>query len=406
MHCAACDKQPKKESTRLPRGWKRHNEQVYCAACWQGKYMLRAVIMRVVSPVDLTWPELRDVLKAQWIEMTRLANWCTTECYVRDVRRNGEAKMPPSKLPYLYPEARTLFPAIPSQAVASGLQNYQAKYRAARYQVIWTGASVLPTYRYPQPAVAHNATWTAEIGEDNRPYVSLRLGEARVKLRLMGGSRYRRQLASFRQIASGEAVQGELQIYRRRTAGQNGDGKDRNQTQRRGYEILVKMVAWLPKTAARERNGTLCVRTDSDSLLIALDAKDQRLWIVHADHARRYVVEHSRRLQRLADDQKAEQRPVPSFADRRGDYVRKFRDRMHSVVRETAQQLVNFADRRHFAEIRYDDTDQRFLDRFPYHELRSRIETVCQERSILFTPVAASAAVTDQPQEVLADEDS
>lgn len=402
MRCASC-KSEKGDEKRLPRGWKRLAEQTYCAKCWTAKYMLRAIVMRVVSPVDMEWQQLRDTLKEQWITMTRLANWATTECYVRDCRRNGDAKMPPWKAPYLYPEARTLFPSLPSQAVASALQHYQAKYRAARYRVIWTAEQVLPTYRYPQPAVAHNATWKAEIGDDERPYVSLRLGEQRIKLRLMGGYRYRRQLGAFRQIVGSEAIQGELQIYRRRTAGQNRDGQERGDSQRRGFDLLVKMVAWLPKPAAKERSGTLYVRTDSDSLLVALDSKDQRLWVVHADHARRWVAEHTRRLNRLNDDQKSEQRPVPSFADRRGDYALKFRDRMNSLIRDTAAQVVGFADRRNFAEIRYDDSDQQYVGRFPYHELKSRIETLCDERTIIFSPKqAASGDVAAKTQEALA----
>jgi hypothetical protein len=360
--------------------------------------------MRVVGPVDMSWDALRTLLQEQWITMTRLANWTTTECYVRDVRRNGSDKMPAWQAPYLYPEARVLFPSLPSQAVASALQNYQAKYRAARYPVIWTGASVLPTYRYPQPAVAHNATWTATVGEDERPYITLRLADQRIQLRLMGGPRYRRQLAAFRHIVSGAAVQGELQLYRRRTAGQHGDGRERGLNQRRGYDILAKLVAWLPKPAARDRQGTLHVRTDAQSLLVALDPKGERTWLVHADQARRWVAEHRRRLDRLSDDQKAEQRPVPTFAERRVDYARKFRDRLHTLVQQTASQLVNFADRRGVAQIEYDDTDQRFVEKFPYHALAARVETLCDERGITFQRRAASVDVADQTPGALADE--
>lgn len=388
MKCNYCHCE--KDTERLPRGWKRHDEQVYCAACWGRKYHLRAIVMRVASPLDQTWAEFREAIKHQWIAHTRLANWCTTECYVRDVRRDtdGDQRMPGWKAPYLYPEARVLFPSISPQAVSSALNHYQAKYRASRYGVIWTAEQVLATYRYPQPMVCHNQAWSAELVDD-RPCVSVRIGEGRWGCRLVGGHRYRRQLPAFRAIVSGSAIKGELQIYRRRTSGPNGDGKERGVGgQQRGYEILVKMVAWLPKAPDRERSGTLHVRTDSDSLLIALDDKSQRLWTVNADQAKRWVAENQRRLQRLADDQKAEQRPVPTFADRRQDHSRKFRHRLDSLINETAAQVVGFADRRRFAEIRYDDTDQRFVDRFPYHELQTRIAVVCDERNIGFTPTS------------------
>src|SRR5690606_24643887 len=71
-------------------------------------------------------------------------------------------------------------------------------------------------------------------------------------LRLRGGHEFRRQLASFAAIASGDAVRGQLDLYPKDSA------------------IMCKMVAWLPRRVpAAGLSGTLHVRTMPDSLLRA-----------------------------------------------------------------------------------------------------------------------------------------
>ena len=56
----------------------------------------------------------------------------------------------------------------------------------------------------------------------------------------------------------------------------------------------------------------LRVHTSADSLLVAVNARDEQLWTYHADHLRRWSAEHRAQLQRWADDSKYEQRPVPA----------------------------------------------------------------------------------------------
>jgi hypothetical protein len=51
--------------------------------------------------------------------VTEAANWMMTELYTHDVQRHGEAKMPPMRRLYLYPEARRRFPGLAPQTVAS-----------------------------------------------------------------------------------------------------------------------------------------------------------------------------------------------------------------------------------------------------------------------------------------------
>ena len=99
------------------------------------------------------------------------------------------------------------------------------------------------------------------------------VAERNYRLRLKGGFQYRRQLASFRSMCSGDAKYGELDLY-----------------QAGGY-LLCKMVAWLPRREAQERSGALYVRTINDALIAAFNAKDEELWRYNADQVLRWAAE-------------------------------------------------------------------------------------------------------------------
>lgn len=377
MQCSRCN--ATKETARIPSGWKRVGDEVLCESCKHKAFVLRAVTIPVASVDD--WDEFRGELKSAWALTTNACNWMMTQLYVRDVRRNGEPKMPKMEKQYLYPEARARFPQLPSQSVAALEQAVTKKYRAKRYDVVWASAASLPTFRYPTPFPVPNQGWSA-WSEDGRPHVSVKL-DRRWTLRLRGGHEFRRQLASFAAIASGDAVRGQLDLYPKDSA------------------IMCKMVAWLPRrVSAAGLSGALHVRTMPDSLLRALNAKDEKLWEYHGDHIRRWSAEHAAQLQRWADDSKFEQRPVPSFAARRTDAAVKYRDRMASAIKETAAQLVGYAERRKFAVLRYDDTDTSYVPKFQWFALRERIALLCDEAGIMFEH--ASGAVEPESADPLA----
>lgn len=384
--CAICNVEKETKGSRMPRGWHRH-ENLWCANCWKEAWTVKAIAMRVASPGG-GWEAFREVMKEQWAASTQVANFITTQCYIRDVRRSRDLeKLPPMPNIYLYPELRAEFPEVSSQAVASMEQDYKAKYRAKRYKVLWTAEESLPNYRYPEPAVIHNAAWRAYY-ENESPHVSLRLGNERWELRLAGSRRrYARQLDAFKLIEEGIAIPAAAAVYRKR-AGSNGDLIERdNGGQRARYDIMVKMVAWFPKPQWTERSGVLVTRTDSDSLIVALNAKDEKLWIYNADHLRRWVSEHRRQLQRWSDDQKLEDRPVADFQSRRTAAVTKYRRRIDNVVNQAAARIVNYAKRRRMAEIKYDDSDKSYVERFPWHQLKQRLQVLCDEHQLTLTLV-------------------
>jgi hypothetical protein len=137
----------------------------------------------------------------------------------------------------------------------------------------------VPTHRYPTPFSVPSLGWHATI-EADQAIVSVRIGDARWRLRLKRGPQFRRQMTAFRQISKGEAIPGELAIYER-------------------SGVMVKMAAWLPRAEdTAPRADILTVRTGHDRLLVAWNAKDERLWLYNGDHLRRWIGEHRTQNQR------------------------------------------------------------------------------------------------------------
>ena len=203
--------------------------------------------------------------------------------------------------------------------------------------------------------------------------MSARIGDARYEFRLRGGHQFRRQLTAVKQITSGEAEQGQMDLFRN------------------GKSVMCKMVAWLPRAAAiPSHEGTLIVRTDAEALIVALNLKDERLWTYHGDQARRWSAEHRRFVARLADDTKAEHRPVAPFAARREAAAHKYRDRMASLTHQVSAMVAGYAKRRKFAGVRYDDAMRDFCPQFPWFALRAKIAEKCDAAGIEFEAIASA----------------
>lgn len=393
MTCVVCKTERETKLTptgreRLPTGWKRTVAGLFCRACWRERRVLRAIAMPVASPLDGDWKQLRAALKPMFALTTQASNWMMRELYIRDVRRDGQVKLPPMETVYLYPEARELFPGLPSQTVAALEQATKKRYRKLRWDVIWRSAISLSIYRYPVPFPQPNQAWHVTIEED-QPIVSLRIGEERWRLRLKAGPQFHRQFKGFKQIAGGEAEKGEAVIYEK------------------GSALMLKLVAWFkrPEPQPKPVASSLAVRTASDALLIAVNGKDERVWTYHGRHIRRWSAEHAERLQEWADDSKMEARPVPSFSERREAACAKHRDRIRSAAQEAASYVAGYARRRRFGAVSYDDRERNFCPGFAWAALRERLRTKLDECGIKFQPVA-SGQVEPESKEPLAKEPS
>ena len=386
VKCYICGLERKTKRTatgaaRGPKGWKNHEGNLYCTDDWRKRHLLRAITMLVASPgdgSDSSWKGFRAELKTMWAATTQACNWMSTELYAQDVRRNGEDKMPPMARVYLYPKARLRFPSLPSRTVAALENTVQAMYRAKRYDVIWTCAATLASYRYPTPFPVPNQGWSASI-ESEKPILRARIGERRWELRLKASARFRRQLNAFRQIANGEAIQGEMALMK--------SGKD----------VACKLVAWFPRKAHPTRAGTLVGRSGSESILIALNEKGEKFWVYNGDQLPRWAAEHRDQLQRWSEDQKAEHRPIPPFAQRRSQTSAKYNQRMASACHSIAAILVGYADRRRFAVIRWDDSDRSFAPQFPWFRLHELLRQKADEHGIAFEHATGAPTAKETP---------
>jgi hypothetical protein len=344
--------------------------------------VLRAVILPVVGPQAGTWPALRDELRTLWAETTRCANWLVSELYARDVRRQaGDERLAPMPHIYLYPEARALFPQLPSQAVAALAQDVLRRYRAARYALLWTRASSLASYRYPVALTLPSQAWSLHE-EQGRWVVDVRLSESRWRLRLRGGPPMRRQLERLRHIHDGEAERGSLTIYESRAA-----------TPR----LMVKIAAWLPKVAAGERTVAVRVRTDEQSLLAA-----EPRWRIDPAPIRAVLAADARRRSSLLANlraAKAARGRTDGIQRALEELSRRTRQRLIESCRTYAAHLAAHVEACRAREVEYDDSVRPELSHFPWELLRRRIAEKLDERGIRFVFGASKAGAPPLPSE-------
>jgi hypothetical protein len=398
----ASDAKPdKKGEAKLPRGWKRHSG-VWCPACWSSAYMMRAVTIPVAGPVSCEWPEFRELLRAAWGESTRLANWCATQYYARDIRReSGMEKLPPPPKVYLYPEARKVCPTLVPTTVTAIDHAVQGKYRAARYKLLWTNEVSLPTFRYPYPLPLPSDNFRLRIGEGDELLCDLRLTSEttdRVTVRLRGGADYRRQRAALEKCIDGAAIPVEATLYRI----DSHQGDHRNGVTRTS-RVMLKIAAWLPRreSTASSKERFFSVRTDQQSFLYGVLQDREQPWVLNADRMRDWVHQHQRDLRRLGEDRKQEDRRDRNKRRRHrrtlSEKSKKFLNRMDSFVKETAAGIVHFARRAKVTRIKYDDSYRDYVDSFPWAKLRTQLAQKCDEFGIVFEAARGEETTKAQP---------
>jgi hypothetical protein len=371
--CAGCERgreQPVSAQSglfRIPAGWKRLQGQLWCPACKRRRFVLRAIAMPVSGPSDATWPELRAALHVAFAETTRCANWLMTELYARDRQRQpGEERLAKMRSLYLYPDARALFPALASQTLASLEQQVQAKYRAARLDLIWRHAVSLPTYRYPTPLPLPARMWDLVLHEQ-RWRLSARIGDRRWSLGLRQGPGMWRQTRVLQQVAAGTVEAGEATLYE--ITAHRGDHRSEGTRERR---LMVKLAVWLARREPSEARDTLIVRTSSDAFVTAHIAGQEHVWTLNADHVRRWIAEAARRHQRLREDRAHDCRlPVSDRTDLALTEKRvseQLQRRLHTWTHQATAQLVARAEQRRVAAIVWDDTDGGYVPSYPWHQ--------------------------------------
>ena len=401
VRCGAVRAQPLTRAgrPRVPAGWKLFGESAYCRTCKGQAYVLRTMTVPIASPVDGSWVELREALRSAWSASTACANWMTTELYLRDARREpGATALPTMPRSYLYPEARRRFPSLTPAAVVALERELQQKYRAVRYELLWTGSRSLATHRYPYPLPISAAAWSLDLS-NQAWHISFRLADKRWRVRLRGGPGMRYQAAGLRQILNGTATAGALAIYQR--PAHRGD--HRPEGPRPQTRVMLRIPAWFPKETRRETSGILRVQTDPDHFLVAI-AGGTTMWTVNADHVRRWVMAHDRQRARLAIDSRADRRSRYGHSgihERLEQLSMRHRARLTTWTHTVSRQLIDYVVHHRYKGISYDDTERRYLHSFPWESLRQHIQQKAERAGVTFSEarhepeVVASVAGAD-----------
>jgi hypothetical protein len=130
---------------------------------------------------------------------------------------------------------------------------------------------------------------------------------------------------------------------------------------------------------------------------VALNERDEKLWVYNGDQLPRWAAAHRDQFQRWSEDQKAEHRPIAPFAERRGHAAAKYNQRMNSACHAIAAMLVGYANRRRFATIRWDDSDQSFAPQFSWFRLRELIAEKADALGIAFEHTQSDMAAKETP---------
>ena len=173
--CTVCETARNTQATvrgnaRLPNGWKRFKDDIYCTKCWRDRFVLRAIVLPIHKPLESDWTYLKDALRRCWKESTALANWAINEFAKADVVRTSQLeRLPTMSRVNLYQEARAQFPQLNCQSVNAILRYAEKNYRRLRFKVVWLNEASLPVYRYPAPFPVSNQAWKASFDAEGKP---------------------------------------------------------------------------------------------------------------------------------------------------------------------------------------------------------------------------------------------
>lgn len=378
--CSHTGKEVDGNPSRLPRGWKRIGEEHICPEAWKARYVVRAVTLPVMCPVvpdgtgpqsrewKAAWNEFREAVNDAWSKSTNTTAWAYKQLLQNDVVRQASDKKCP-KMPKIYLYGMGDWSGW-AQSAAAVLRKAEQAYQAKRYEIVWLGKSRLPDTRYPQPYPVPPQAMALSIDDNDRPKVEFRLPAGRAAVWLQGGARYRRQREQIKWLIENPQLIGEAAIYKR------------------DKDVMVKLVGWFPRKEANGTKGTLHIRTDPESLIVAINDADEKLFVIHGDRAKDWTTRHNIWIQRQRNDQKMERRTPKRKARKEREDVqartKKFRQRMDTFIDQTAAQIVNYASRRRVATIVYNDSCREYLKDFPWFQLETGIKQRCDAAGIAF----------------------
>ena len=409
-----CHKCGATRESKMITPWKNHRELVWCSTCWGAAFIMRQVAIPVAVPAGhAEREEFTKSLHAAWHAAASLANWAMTELSTADFVRTADMEqMPPMPEVTLYerftgfqtrprgtsgPRVR-IGPGYSDQAAWDGfkasalcvLRMARDRYVEDRRAVKWDRRRSLASFKVPLPFPIHNEDWPAAFDDQGRPTVTVTMPGGKWPLRLRGGPEFARQLASFRQIVSGEACKGAASLYARPTTDAAGRlrvfFREPGGGESRPFVVWFGMAAWLPRTALGERVNEMILMTDPNAFAVA-ETADRRPWVLNGDHLRRWAAMHAhwQRVadrhaahdvyrQRMAEDTKYEKRwPArrrQQMNESRERRCAKHRRRVESFLQESTAMIAGLARRQMVRRVTFDESKTSALRDFPWHRFR------------------------------------
>ena len=350
-------------------------------------------VIRFLEPI---WLEVKQVADASIVEFLR-----QEELPIRD------GKFGPLDMNKVIYKLKSAFPHLPKHVVGTMVLRIMGEYRKHRYDVLVRGDHSWLTYKYGYPILLSNGKWLAKpLAEDtSAPRIEVILAKEegsnrkgkgsnqRLVLELRSGSGYERYIAAFKKLLAGEAFGCELSLKGLKPAG----------LPRSATELIANLRLELPITDTQDGSGSLYVATDDKSFLYAR-VNNRKLWRINADqlpkqfralsstlaNVPRWIERHDERLQRLADDRKFETRTDQSKSEAialvRARLVERQNNRINSFVETTTAAVTNYARRRHYAQILYNDRNRNWFGsaHFPWARLEERLRQKAEANGLKF----------------------
>lgn len=412
-----------------PRGWHRLAGALWCPKCWEDNFALRSIELPVASVIQeyaggnpgewsqeacrAGWEAFRKALRQSSLEAAQYSNLALAELYAADrapieKKEDGKVKLPTLPAVPLYQLGRDRFPELDSQSMGSLKQKAQAKYREQRWDLRVTAKESLSTYRrgLPVPIPAKDARLEVShrhqegVAEEDRgqgrgqPFLFVRLAGQRFTLRLRSGAGDRgghysfwRKVAALERVESGQALQGEVKLYERRTpslAHRNGGSTRAAPGAPSGAtRVFAAIAVWLPKEKGEREQVEIRVVTSPDRLWnVFVNGNEDRPWLLNEEQARRWVIARRKRLQSLSEDAKFERRsrlrgePVQpaDLASVRQRISDTYKKRLDDWAHKVSMMLANFAKRQRAFRVVYDDREKGWSPGLPWFKIQSMLQ--------------------------------
>ncbi|MCY2924806.1 MAG: hypothetical protein NT031_05105 [Planctomycetota bacterium] len=399
-----------------PRNWKPYNGVLTCEKCRRRLYHTITLSWRIKGCASATNVfrsakygfDLIRYLEPLWLEAKQAADLAVVELLRQEELPIRDGQFGLLDQTKVTERLKTVFPHLPKHAVDAMMMRIMFEYRKHRYDVLVRGDHSTLTHKYGYPILIRKGKWsTCSISDDMpAPRIQIIMGKEegtllkgknsnqRLTLELCGGAGYARYVTAFKKLLTGEAVGGELALKGVKPAG----------LPRSATELYANLRLELPTPAAQESHGALYVATDDKSFLYAR-VKDHRLWRFNADQLPKefkalewklkkvpgWIERHDERLQRLADDLKFELRTDSASSEAiavvRERFVERQHDRINDFIETVSGAVANYARRRRFAQIVYNDQRRKAFGgaHFPWFLLQERLRQKTEAHGLTFS---------------------